>query len=241
MRQATTTLARMATDASSTSQQAAEIKRSADAARRAAERGTLQMRDVRSAMAGLHEASGHIGQILRTIDGIAFQTNILALNAAVEAARAGTAGAGFAVVASEVRALAQRVAQAARDTGEKVEDSLGKSARGVVIIDEAAVTFTDIEARIREVDTLMGSLAVASSRQAETAKEMTAGMTEVHEVVATSERIASACESLRAEAADLEASFDVLGSLLGHRATAPSAQAAPGEPRAETHRVKRAA
>jgi ABC-type transporter Mla subunit MlaD len=220
MRDTAATLERMAVEASATSQQAAEVKASADAARGAAERGAVHMREVGEAMTSLRESSAQISQIMRTIDTIAFQTNILALNAAVEAARAGEAGAGFAVVAGEVRELAQRVAQAARDTAAKVEDATSKSERGVTVIGEAAATFTDIESRVRHVDTLMSGLASASSQQADTARQVTAALAQVQQVVAASarnaENAALACQSLESEAAGLDASFDALGSLLGH-------------------------
>jgi methyl-accepting chemotaxis protein len=223
----------MASEASSTSQQAAAVKRSADAARQAAERGAAQMREVGAAMASQQQASAQITQILRTIDGIAFQTNILALNAAVEAARAGGAGAGFAVVAGEVRDLAQRVAQAARDTSEKVEDAAQKSTRGAAIIQEAAVTFDDIESQVRDVDTLMASLTEASNQQATTARHVTTSISQMNEVVTASARsavnAAHASQALAAEAAQLNESFEALGALLGdnrRRSASPGAAAA---------------
>ena len=83
-----------------------------------------------TSMAGIEDASSRVTRIIRTIDEIAFQTNILALNAAVEAARAGEAGAGFAVVAEEVRRLAQRSAQAARDTATLIEESSDRAREG---------------------------------------------------------------------------------------------------------------
>jgi hypothetical protein len=231
MRETSTTLQRMASEAVSTSQQAADLKRTADAARQAAERGASQMREVGAAMKSQQQASAQITQILRTIDGIAFQTNILALNAAVEAARAGEAGAGFAVVAGEVRDLAQRVAQAARDTSEKVEDAAVKSERGAAIIQEAAATFVDIESQVRDVDTLMASLTEASNQQAATAREVTESLAQVHAVVTASARsavnAAHACQSLTAEAAQLNESFKALGALLGDKsAEGASANAA---------------
>ncbi len=99
-------------------------------ARRAAETGVSSMRDMQSAMDSIKASSASIAQIVKSIDEIAFQTNILALNAAVEAARAGDAGAGFAVVAEEVRALAQRSAQAAKETAGKIEESVARSGAG---------------------------------------------------------------------------------------------------------------
>jgi methyl-accepting chemotaxis protein len=112
---------------------ATHAKRLSDETRLAAEGGATNMSEMKQAMDGIKAASANIAKIVRTIDEIAFQTNILALNAAVEAARAGEAGAGFAVVAEEVRSLAQRSANSAKETAEKIEDSVARSEHGVQI------------------------------------------------------------------------------------------------------------
>jgi methyl-accepting chemotaxis protein len=107
-------------------------------ARVAADVGANDMQELTAAMAEIKSASDNIAKILKTIDEIAFQTNLLALNAAVEAARAGEAGMGFAVVADEVRNLAQRAAAAAKETADKIADSVTKSQRGVAISGKVA-------------------------------------------------------------------------------------------------------
>ena len=117
------------------------------------------------AMGEMHAASGKISSILKIIDGIAFQTNILALNAAVEAARAGEAGLGFAVVADEVRTLAQRCAQAARDTGDLIEDSLEKSRAGQRSLDEVAIAIQSMTERAAQVKNLANEVTMDSDEQ----------------------------------------------------------------------------
>ncbi len=100
------------------------------AARLAADRGATDMQSMTGSMDAIKASSDDIAKILKTIDEIAFQTNLLALNAAVEATRAGEAGAGFEVMANEVRSLAQRAAAAAKETADKIDGAIGKSARG---------------------------------------------------------------------------------------------------------------
>jgi methyl-accepting chemotaxis protein len=109
-------------------------------ARTAADKGAGDMQTMSAAMAAIKVSSDDIAKIIKTIDEIAFQTNILALNAAVEAARAGEAGMGFAVVADEVRNLAQRSAQAAKETADKIEGAIGNTAQGVEISKKVAET-----------------------------------------------------------------------------------------------------
>jgi methyl-accepting chemotaxis protein len=232
-------LDRMAGAAVDTSRQAADAKTRAGDARKAADAGGTQMQEAAEAMSSIRQSSGQITQIMKVIDGIAFQTNILALNAAVEAARAGEAGAGFAVVAGEVRDLAQRVAQAARDSAEKVEDASRRSELGVSIIEQARATFDEISRRVREVDELIASLADASGAQASRVQEVTRALEHVRTLVTSSvenaERATGACQSLGAHAAGLESSFSALGELLGRDAARavepPRAQAAGPVPR----------
>ena len=106
-------------------------------------RGSNQaLGDMVASMAEIQDASKQVAKIMKTIDEIAFQTNILALNAAVEAARAGEAGMGFAVVADEVRNLAQRSAQAARDTADLIEASIGKAHDGNLKVQQVATSIS---------------------------------------------------------------------------------------------------
>ena len=112
--------------------------------------GSEAMQRMNTAMSEIKAASDGIGRIIKTIDEIAFQTNILALNAAVEAARAGEAGMGFAVVADEVRNLAQRSAQAARETATRIEEAVSKSERGLEICAQVDSSLKGIVQKVRE-------------------------------------------------------------------------------------------
>ncbi len=112
-----------------------------------------EIQSLSSAMHGIHEASGRITGITKTIDMIAFQTNILSLNAAVEAARAGEAGQGFAVVADEVRSLALKSAEAAQDIANKIDDNVRKTEAGMIIAERVYQSFETISQRIEEITT----------------------------------------------------------------------------------------
>jgi methyl-accepting chemotaxis protein len=175
--------------------------------RQAAETGSSNMHEMNRAMADIQSASGNISKIIKTIDEIAFQTNILALNAAVEAARAGEAGAGFAVVADEVRNLAQRSAQAAKETAEKIEDSISKSANGVALSGKVTESLGQIVTKARQVDELVAEIATASREQSQGIDQVNTAVTQMDKVTqtnaATAEESASASEELSAQAATL--------------------------------------
>ncbi len=135
-------------------------------ARSSAEKSAQLMGDLVTAMDAIKGSSDEIGKIIKVIDEIAFQTNMLALNAAVEAARAGEAGMGFAVVADEVRNLAQRSAQAARDTAGKIEESIRRSNNGVDITRRVHDALNEIVGRVRKIDELTREISSASQEQA---------------------------------------------------------------------------
>jgi len=134
-------------------------------ARIAAESGADSMKDMIVAMNDIKASSDDIANIIKTIDEIAFQTNILALNAAVEAARAGESGAGFAVVADEVRSLAHRSQEAASVTAQKIENSVEKSVRGVELNQRVAQNLQSIVEHTQQMDELVAQISDASAEQ----------------------------------------------------------------------------
>jgi methyl-accepting chemotaxis protein len=132
-----------------------------------AEKGGNVIGQVVHTMHDINAASNKIGEIISTIDGIAFQTNILALNAAVEAARAGEAGRGFAVVASEVRSLAQRSAGAAKEIKELISASAERVQSGTVVVQEAGDTMQQLVANAKRISAALSEAAVAVREQAQ--------------------------------------------------------------------------
>ena len=159
--------------------QASQLARSSS---EVAERGGELVERVVATMDGIATSSRRIGDIIGTIDAIAFQTNILALNAAVEAARAGEAGRGFAVVASEVRALAQKSADAAREIRTLIADSAARVDAGAGLVDEAGATMREVVAAARRVTDLIGEISAA-------AREQSSGIGQVNEAVAQMDRV----------------------------------------------------
>jgi len=201
---------------------AAKAKVLANQTRSAADTGAADVTEMTDAMGQIKAASDNIAKIIKTIDEIAFQTNILALNAAVEAARAGEAGMGFAVVADEVRNLAQRSAQAARETADKIEDSIQKSQRGVTISGKVAVSLQEIVVKAREVDELVNQIASASKEQYQGIQQINLAVSQMDKVTqtnaASAEESASAAEELNAQAAALKDAVVELQSLVGGQA-----------------------
>ncbi|MCL2391828.1 MAG: methyl-accepting chemotaxis protein [Oscillospiraceae bacterium] len=173
-----------------------------------AEKGSRQMDDMIVAVQDINEASQSISKIIKTIDDIAFQTNILALNAAVEAARAGQHGKGFAVVAEEVRNLASKSAAAAKDTGNMIQNSMDKAALGSQIAGETAASLKEIVIGINETSQLVAEIAKASEEQSASIEQINIGIDQVAHVVqqntATAEQSAAASEELSSQSTMLE-------------------------------------
>ena len=209
---------------------AREAKELANHARQAAESGTTEIQHMSQAMDAIKEASNNIAKIIKSIDEIAFQTNILALNAAVEAARAGEAGMGFAVVTDEVRSLAQRSAKAARETAEKIEDSITKSNRGVQISQQVSKSFEEIMDKVRKVDDLVANIASASSEQSEGIRQVSTAVSEVDKVTqsnaASSEESAAAAHELNGQADTLKEALNKMTQLMAGSQAATENEAA---------------
>jgi hypothetical protein len=195
------TLEEISTMSQSNAENARKAQRSANDTRAAAETGAGQMRELTEAMTALRASSDDVTRIIKTIDEIAFQTNILALNAAVEAARAGEAGAGFAVVAEEVRTLAQRSAQAARETTEKITAANNRTNVGAEITTQVAQSLDHILTRAREVETLVDAIAAASHEQNSGVAQITTAIRQIDKVTQTN---AAAAEETAAAAQELE-------------------------------------
>ncbi len=227
-------------------------------ARAAAEAGAGRTGEMQQAMGGIQQASAEMGraiagikassdnvsQIIKTIDQIAFQTNILALNAAVEAARAGQAGQGFAVVAEEVRSLAQRSAAAAKETARVLEASAVQSAEGVAANEKVAAhidtlvqksgavgeSLRDIVGKAREVDSLIATIAEASQEQSGGLQQVNGAVTDMDRVTqaAASEagETANSAEALQAQSSELRDAVHSLVVLV--RGKKPAAE--PGVP-----------
>lgn len=163
----------------------------------------------------INGSSDRIAKIIRVIDGIAFQTNILALNAAVEAARAGEAGMGFAVVADEVRNLAQRCAQAARDTTELIDESVAKSREGKIRVEEVAVATQAIKESTASVQVLVDEVSAGSQEQSRGLQQINRAIAQMQivtqrtaadaeEGAAASEQMSAQAQALRGLSGDLE-------------------------------------
>ena len=214
------------------SENSAEATRIAKEARTAADRGVADMATMSTAMTAIKASSDDVAKILRTIDEIAFQTNILALNAAVEAARAGEAGMGFAVVADEVRNLAQRSATAAKETAAKIETAIKSTAEGVSVSGKVASALNEITDKIRQVDDLAAEVATASKEQTSGIAQINMAVSQMDKITqsnaANAEESAAAAEELSSQAIAMrEAVTELLQLVSGAASPGGNRSAAP--------------
>jgi methyl-accepting chemotaxis protein/methyl-accepting chemotaxis protein-1 (serine sensor receptor) len=168
------------------------------------ENGNRKLSEMVNAISAINESSVKVSKILKVIDDISFQTNILALNAAVEAARAGESGMGFAVVADEVRNLAQRCAQAARDTAHLIDESVARSEEGRRTVDQVAKSIATITEKAQSVRTLVDEVSAAS-------KEQEKGLDQIAQAVSQMEQVTQKTAAIAQE-----------GAASGHELTAQS-------------------
>lgn len=181
--------------------------------------GNQTLEEMVVSMREITASSDKISKIIKVIDEIAFQTNILALNAAVEAARAGEAGMGFAVVADEVRNLAQRSAQAAKDTAALIEESISKSNEGSTKLKRVAEVIRAITASASQVKTLVDEVNLGSQEQSRGIQQISKALEQMDHVTqntaASAEESASASEEMSAQADALHQIVASLRSLVG--------------------------
>lgn len=219
-------------------QQANELSRAANSA---AEQGSSQMKDMSHSMEELKKSSGDIAKIIKVIEDIAFQTNMLALNAAVEAARAGDAGQGFAVVAEEVRNLAQKSAQAAKDTTEIIDRNIQLSENGAALSAQVNVALDEILEKTQNVNKLMDEIAAASDEQAKGTAQVNEAISHMDRVVqqnaAATEQSAATSEELQNQAKELSRVVNRLDALVQGTGSTTEQSAAPALPQrnAATH------
>lgn len=188
------------------------------ATKNSAESGAHEVIEMTESMTAIQNACNDISKIVKSINEIAFQTNILALNASVEAARAGEAGAGFAVVADEVRNLAQRAAIAADETAMKVEDSIRKSQIGGTISQKVAERFNEILHQTSQLDQLVAGINSASNEQTQGIEQVKVGITQMEKVTQSSAAMAEECAAsatqLKSQADHLLSNVELLNEIV---------------------------
>ncbi len=228
LQQTAATMEELGTTVSHNANNAQQANQLAQAASGVAVKGGEVVGQVVETMKGISESSRKIADIIGTIDGIAFQTNILALNAAVEAARAGEQGRGFAVVASEVRSLAQRSSEAAKEIKSLIGASTERVEQGTALVDQAGQTMGEVVSSIRRVTDIVGEISSASAEQSSGVAQVSLAVSQMDQATqqnaALVEESAAAADSLRSQAGTLVQVVSVFKLAHGgQRRTAPAA------------------
>lgn len=188
-----------------------EVQKIADHALTSAQAGNDEILEMNNAMVEIKESSNQISAIIKTIDDIAFQTNILALNASVEAARAGEAGAGFAVVADEVRSLAQRAADAASSTASLIQDASQKSESGTATCERVKNRFAEITEETKSVHSIVSEVVSSSNEQSDGIRQINEAVSQIDQVT---QRNASVSEETSSSVTMLEGQVEKLNQAI---------------------------
>jgi len=175
-----------------------------------------KLKEMVTSMSEITQSSDRIGKIIKVIDELAFQTNVLALNAAVEAARAGEAGLGFAVVADEVRNLAQKSAQAAKDTAALIEDSMLRSRQGSGRLQEVGNAIAHITESSDAAKALIQQVSAGNEEQARGIEQISAAIQQMEQVVQVSAQKAQENEM---SSADLRQQSETLEGIVSRLTT----------------------
>ncbi len=219
LEETSSSLEEMASMTRTNAQSAKDANELAGQASAAADSGDKTMNRLKEAMTGINDSSDKISKIIKVIEEIAFQTNLLALNAAVEAARAGEHGKGFAVVAEEVRTLAQRAGQAARETTELIEESVGRAREGADVSNAVGESLAAIVKDVTRVSELISGIDQASKEQAEGVEQINLAVSQLDKVTqqnaSGAEEAASAAEQLSAQSENVKNIVNNLSELIG--------------------------
>lgn len=205
------TMSQIAEQISDNAKNAANVREIAEIAKTDVTNSDAYMHEMIRAMEDITEKSSQISRIIKTIDDIAFQTNILALNAAVEAARAGVAGKGFAVVADEVRNLASKSAEAVRTTTELIEGTVKSISKGTQIVNDTADSLQSVVDKVQQIETMIQTIAEACAEQASGAEQVSIGIDQITMVTQTN---SAAAEQSAASSEELSGHSQILKGLV---------------------------